>query len=483
MKILIVEDEPEARDGLERLLISASADWVVLPPCADGASGLEAARRYLPDIIITDIRMPGQDGLAMVEKLRHVGNSAAVIVLSGYPDFDYARRCLALGVQEYILKPVTASRLVEVVQNVEARVFDCGDLKRLLADPAEQTKDGVSYELGVLVQVRSAKELQADQRQIVRREVRHLFGRQGRTLCAAAQGALWFYVESASLHHPPVGATGFGRLLAARLGQSVAVCGRQTDFDSVRQTALLLAEDVKRFLLGSVDNFLAPELSQDDNPVQLGSNPALESRISEAIREKRWEDLSSLFHEYVREAYRPGFDPTSVIRQTQRFLFTIQNYLKDLGPKRFRRLLDLNPIDRLAEAVGLQDVHRLFQECAEVISAAEIENDVESTHPRITAALAIIADRLADPPSLGILADELGLNVGYLSRLFKQEVGEGYARYVMRRRIEYAASLLVDKKLSIAVVAGLAGFQNSKYFFEVFRHETGLSPTEYRTKF
>lgn len=112
MKILIADDELHIRKGLESL------DWpsIGLKVCGTARNGQEAieiAMKQHPDIILSDIRMPNVDGLEMTERFLQINPNCAIIFLSGYRDFTYARRALNLGVFDYLLKPADPEEILK----------------------------------------------------------------------------------------------------------------------------------------------------------------------------------------------------------------------------------------------------------------------------------------------------------------------------------------------------------------------------------
>ncbi len=126
LKVIIAEDEPAVRSELS--LAYPWEDWgfLVAGGAEDGPAALELARRVRPDLVITDIRMPGMDGLELAQTLsEELGEEApAFIIVSGHEDFGYARSALRLGVRNYLLKPVSDEELEQAV----ARVAD--DIRR-----------------------------------------------------------------------------------------------------------------------------------------------------------------------------------------------------------------------------------------------------------------------------------------------------------------------------------------------------------------
>lgn len=124
LKILVVDDEMFVRRG-----IVMETDWdalgcMVVGEGTNGIEGLEAARKYEPDIIVCDIRMPKMDGLEMVETLRKEENKAYVIFLTAYSDFDYARTAIRLGAADYLLKPFEDGELEKTILRIRGKIVE-----------------------------------------------------------------------------------------------------------------------------------------------------------------------------------------------------------------------------------------------------------------------------------------------------------------------------------------------------------------------
>ena len=105
LKVVVVEDEELVRKGIVLTVDWAGAGCAVVGEAANGEEGLEVIRRYRPDLIVTDIRMPKLDGIEMLRRLREEGNRAHVVFLTAYSDFSYAQSALKLGAADYLLKP------------------------------------------------------------------------------------------------------------------------------------------------------------------------------------------------------------------------------------------------------------------------------------------------------------------------------------------------------------------------------------------
>ena len=114
-RIMIVDDEDIIVNGLVRTMPWAKYDCEVVATAADGLAAQDIIREKKPDILFTDICMPGADGLALIAAVRSEFPKMMVTILSGYPDFDYAQRAIGLGVMRYVLKPSRFSELEDAL--------------------------------------------------------------------------------------------------------------------------------------------------------------------------------------------------------------------------------------------------------------------------------------------------------------------------------------------------------------------------------
>lgn len=115
-KILIADDEPKIRRGLHAQIDRLGLPCEVCAEAEDGEIALEAAERLRPDILLVDINMPFVNGLDFIQALRRTRADARVILITGYEEFEYARRALELDVHAYLLKPIDVGELRRAVE-------------------------------------------------------------------------------------------------------------------------------------------------------------------------------------------------------------------------------------------------------------------------------------------------------------------------------------------------------------------------------
>ncbi len=123
-KVVLVDDEPLIVEGLRQVVDWAGHSCQVAATACDAASGAKAIREHRPDILFTDIKMPGEDGLTMLAGLKGEFPRMQIAVLTGYRDFEYAQRAIRLGVARFLLKPSKMDELEEALDYMTG-VLDC----------------------------------------------------------------------------------------------------------------------------------------------------------------------------------------------------------------------------------------------------------------------------------------------------------------------------------------------------------------------
>lgn len=114
-KVIIVDDEPIIVEGMSRVMPWAEYDCEVVGTAFDGQEGLKLVESLRPDIVFTDIRMPGMDGLAMIAAVKSEYPNTEITILSGFREFDYAQDAIRLGVVRYLIKPSKMDELHEAL--------------------------------------------------------------------------------------------------------------------------------------------------------------------------------------------------------------------------------------------------------------------------------------------------------------------------------------------------------------------------------
>ena len=121
-RVVLIDDEKLIVEGLRKVIKWENYRCQVVATASDAVSGAAAIRQHRPHIVLTDIRMPGDDGLTMLAGLRSEYPDMQVIVLTGYRDFQYAQEAIRLGVARFLLKPSKMGEINEALQAVTERL-------------------------------------------------------------------------------------------------------------------------------------------------------------------------------------------------------------------------------------------------------------------------------------------------------------------------------------------------------------------------
>lgn len=131
LKLIIVDDEKVIRDNIARIVDWQKFGYRLEATCENGLDALTCAEEILPDLVITDIKMPFMDGIELAKRLRKLmGSSVKIIFLTGFDEFDYAQQAIKLKAEDYILKPASADMLIKVLTDVKAQIDKEVQIKR-----------------------------------------------------------------------------------------------------------------------------------------------------------------------------------------------------------------------------------------------------------------------------------------------------------------------------------------------------------------
>ncbi|MCX7711668.1 MAG: response regulator [Clostridia bacterium] len=116
MKVLIIDDEEMIREGLRKAIDWDSLGCEIVGEAEDGDEGIELVESLKPEIVITDIRMPGLSGLEMIAKIKELKHDCKTVIITGFRDFDYAQEAIRLGAFRLLVKPTKSEDIINVIQ-------------------------------------------------------------------------------------------------------------------------------------------------------------------------------------------------------------------------------------------------------------------------------------------------------------------------------------------------------------------------------
>ena len=150
ISVLIVDDERIIREGLKRLIKNKCPDYAVIGEAADGAQALKLTQQLHPDLAIVDIRMPGLSGIDYMHLAAEEEDPPSFIALTGYAEFEYARKLMGVGCEGYLLKPLKHAELITTLQRIAQK------RKRCSPGAAQQQGSSAAQALDLLAEGRHA---------------------------------------------------------------------------------------------------------------------------------------------------------------------------------------------------------------------------------------------------------------------------------------------------------------------------------------
>lgn len=434
LKLMIVDDEYEIRQGLRSFDYSAFG-IEVSDDCENGLFALKALELAPADILVTDIRMPLMDGLELAEKVAARYPHIKIIVLSGYDDFEYAKKCMKHGALDYLLKPLDFEEYEKVLVEA-ARLID-------------REKD---------VQERAA---------VLERKAKlsahHLRRKFLRDLLQRAMTDEAIELESA-----------FSEVMLEENGE-YAVCLLRLDSYPDRPRGV--GDKEWNLILFTLDNLMQDLWDEQgmgyhevDDKGQISLILTNPDEVAELKRSP----------EHLRARME------RIVLGLKRFRGLLKSHMSYVmgptvaGPGRIR--LSYREAEALFHAPSArEEEEQVASEAREETIGGELER--ENGHYLIEEAKRFVEENYDRTITLDDVARHVHLNASYLSFLFKEMTGQKYIDYLILYRIEKAKSLLKQTNYKIHEIGERVGYENPRYFTLVFKKYAKQSPVEYRNAF
>lgn len=442
LRVMFVDDEPMALEGLALLIDWKKEGFTVCASCKSGTEALASLAAARPHLIMTDIRMKDMDGLTLMAAARERGYEGAFIIVSGYSEFEYAKKAMRIGVAGYLLKPIDPFEASQALEQVRKELID-KELKHKLPLAA--------YEQAVTAQL-------SDQPS----------GRQ-----ALPDGAWQLFTWGAPLPY-----------------EEVASILEEFSNSNVQATTHIV--DEKEWLV----------LHAKDTPDEAITD-LLRKRLMPCHRElvcsPETNEAARLFDFRLAICAKLNDCKEELVRRTQELAEAVSLLQHTDFEHKAESLMNFCLLR--GNAVKAQ-AYELFH----ALCAAQLEKDqdklgrflCESTRDikalgqlamrLLTPSLRRISDHVADFVkehqaqclTLNSVAAMLNYNATYLGRVFHEETGIGFPAWLNRFRMNQAAQMLTNSNLPIHQIAGTVGYGQYKRFLKHFKRQYGKTPQEYR---
>lgn len=513
IKVLIVDDEPKLREGLKSIVPWSELGYEVVDTAANGNEALEKHKRYAPDVMLVDIRMPGMDGLQLIEAVRSVDPAIHLLILSGYADFDYAKRAISHRVDGYLLKPVDEDELSAYLMQMKETIEQerqwmalnqaASEISReqliqsWLRQEQEAGVDAASRQLAeqlglawdhyqvALVYVHGSDESSDEPDRLLKEKLVEAFEREGSGIVFSLHGFLGLLmpvpVLSASGRKElqdrlETAASAAGAAITAAMGQPVREAA-----DTVKSYHAAKKLLRRRF-------FYAPgELLYPESVPFGGGNGAEPSEGYEPgpfmeqlyyavdvgnadIQQKL---LRSAALGMIRDQYTEGDMKSAFVE----LLTSVHNKLTLHHTELQSRTKEYS--DRIAAIFRQRTVFDLCRHSAQFLEELVWQAGRGGRDQEMKRILDLIQRNYSDNIKLETLASVFNYNSAYLGKMFKNTTGEYFNTYLDKVRIDKAKDFL-KQGMKVYQVAEKVGYTNVDYFHSKFKKYVGTSPSNYR---
>ena len=510
-KVLLVDDEWLILDGISSVMDWARLGTQLIGTAQNGLEALTIVRGSPPDIVITDIRMPGMDGLQLVGAVAAQYPWISFIMLTGFSEFDYAKTAMQHGVKHYLLKPCSEESLVEaiteIVQEKQERASQESfvqsikyDLERVLPHAKEHfLKEFVTNKtygvrewqyfgdlFGLHFQTQSVRlllvEIEGEH------EYEHLFAVKN---------------IAEDIFPNPILSSTVGQHVLLLMENELSEAQFFEKIDSIRATFMkyyhfdltaalsetgelaqarrLYAQTLvclnHRFYLGEGSLIMERDISlsgeRDSSEWEYD-----QGRLVTAIKAGHWEEAEK----ELRQMFQLLSDLRYDISKTKSYLIQMfMELIRLCGPSEMKTYMDKLP--GLIETSTLQSFQQYVMGIAQEIALHNYERNRCRQSQMVLHMKNIVQSRFKDESlTLQSIAGEIYMNPDYISKMFKKETGEKFTNYMMSFRIQKALETISQSgEFTIAALAEETGFGgNSSYFSKMFKKYTGFSPSEYK---
>lgn len=527
-KIAIIDDEQIVREGIRDLVDWQALGLEVVGDAEDGEKGYALIEEKRPDIILLDINMPKINGLELTRMIREKYKDMKIILITGYDEFGYAREALRLGVEDYILKPVTKAEITELLRNLVLKLETEEKQKKqriTMARKIEKSTHLLRQELlrqliygdidSPLAQKRAEDLgipidkkkyaivlLEGDKNEIFDNDVLLDFaldniisewlednnvGINFRT--EGLKHAILYYrdiddVRSEKFYIDTLEEV--KNIIEEYLNTTISIgAGKLVEHwddlsNSYYEAKVALGQ---RFFLGNSliikggEELTAKVISQPNNFIQIEEEFLKKVQVGDSTEvEKLIEEIGNMMEgqQQCKEDCQAIWIQLSIL-MLKKFVEMDKDIIHI-----FNRDIDI--YTEIYQCKTLQEVKEwvkgLYRECNEFIKERSTPNKIY-----MIKILSYIDENYHEKDlSMTTVCDHVHLSVSYFSSIFKKETGKTFIQYLTEIRLKNAKKLLKNMPLKTYEIANKVGYSDPHYFSSSFRKQYGMTPSQYRKK-
>lgn len=493
LKVLIVDDEAPIRKWLE-YCVEKIDGFTVCGTAANGLQGIETFQATHPNIVITDIEMPGMSGIEMLKQIRQIQPTYAII-LTSHDSFTYVREAFSQGTEEYILKTEIGFESLSKLLSKAAKAIDMrsgGDS----TDTEQQVQLAVRKMLLTKSQIGLTRDSLRQQGIVLDNDcflVADIWSKNGQSLQKVRQ----LVKEQQGLYHLRFVPYNYDHLLVI----------------TNLRTELIMQELVERCMdgvktLSAAIGFSGPAANINNLPLLLKKAHArCNLQFYEPRRKIFWHDSVESEAPHKMENWRISFSKelyaqhfTDALAVKSQVLDTIRTEkpsdipaVKNLCCFLTTTLLyfTMDPAESLESTV--QQVEQDIQNSTSIDELIATVNRVfrplekgtskaDGYSKAIQEAVSYIQAHYAEKITLAEVANRVSFNPEYFSRLFSKETGMNFIAYLNHIRMKAAAELLEHTNKKVYEIAEQVGYTSISYFSTAFKKHYGQTPNEYQSQ-
>ncbi|MBF9017001.1 MULTISPECIES: helix-turn-helix domain-containing protein [unclassified Oceanispirochaeta] len=495
-KAVIVDDEKIVRVALRTMVDWESEGYEICDAANNGAAALETIRLHNPDLVITDIVMPGIDGLDLIRSARESGFDGEFIILTNYQNFNYAIEALHNEVLDYIIKTdISVEIMGNAVRKAKAKLDsrrssvlpetkqpgpekeDMERLRRHISDPGTPfdlsesclglytflpsflNSDPLDIPSGTLRNVVSeaAKELQSSLIPIAPDVLLILLpGKFAAELIEPENRTLLQIRKLVRLYMN----TECGFVLTSPLGGS-------EDLDAVLPRCRTAAQSV---LYDGFETLIRENSADSFFPGDL-KGKKIYADFTHLINEYRYEEAKQYIRDTVEHCRKERICPGTATRLLRSILRLLH---MDYG-------VWFSEEEQVpaARPATLEQYRQAIEAKADEIRSNKIDFSETTCRGEILRIDRFIRANLEHRITLSVLSSSINISENYISRLFKAETGINIIQYINLIKLEKAKELLLIKDNTVKQVSFMVGYDTPSYFNRLFNKLYGINPTDY----
>ena len=539
LKIFLAEDEVIVRETIKRMIPWEDLGFELVGEAADGEMALPLLLRQKPDLLITDIKMPFLDGLTLAKVAKKEIPGLKVVILSGYDDFNYAKQAINIGVEDYLLKPITKNALIERLTEIRSRYEHEKTQKEyyekfhreMQAYEKNSSRDFfealVSGSMDMMEIYRRSEKLGLD---IVAEAYNVLIftmnceedfsgQREGYSEWEAESLELLeeFFSENTSAMLFRCNIFSYGVLIKGQketIEENTRSCVSEIQRildrkEQKRQWFVAAGEPVERLSqiqksYYSASRAFSQRYLYDENILYYDEMASMEKK-------NVTEDDSTYLQKVDVNALNPvilqKFLSNGLLEETENF---VKDYFYAIGQEPleslvFRNYVTLNvrfSVMSFLKEIGC-DTRTLEQEDTEDVlseSSKSLENAIAYAEKIISQAIAlrdqnsgnknrsilktavdfIDSHYMEEDMSLNKAANAANVSANHFSALFSQNMGQTFIEYLTNLRMNKAKEYLRCTSMRSSEIAGEIGYKDAHYFSYLFKKTQGMTPSDYR---